>query len=64
MLTVQLLLIVLAVVIAAVYFIFRVKRRELYKLADELPGPEDWPFIGILYEFLGVKSEGDAPKLE
>jgi cytochrome P450 family 4 len=35
------------------YTYYRLSRRHLYELAEKIPGPSGFPFVGNLFEFLG-----------
>lgn len=58
MLTAPVLCFLLVVLLVTWYLVYRYKRRNLYKLAAELPGLEGLSFFDVIWKFAGVRSEG------
>lgn len=39
------------------YLKLRITRRKVYEVADKIPGPPSFPFIGAMYIFFGKSNE-------
>lgn len=46
------------VVLTSIYMFFRWKRRKLYKFAEKIPGPYNYPLLGCAPMFFGKNCEG------